>query len=150
MKLTNTPLLNQSETTEVNLNSYFKSYFKTGTVWSVSPDIAETTLYIQLSHTVRLEEALEYYRSILKELDVTLGGLYMLNIPHTLLVNDYRLFWNTETKLYELDKTNVRETHKGYNGTHFRHCVETDTYECVRYNQDETYTILDFWDGINL
>ena len=145
MKLTNTPLFNQSETTEVNLNSYYGSK-----VLYVSPDISETTLYIQLSHTVRLEEAIEYYRSIFKELDVTLGGLYFLNIPHTLLVNDYRLFWNTETKLYELDRTNVRETHKGENGTHFRHCVETDNYECVRYNQDGTYTILDFWDGINL
>lgn len=146
MKLTNIPLLNQSETTEVNLNSYFK----TGRVWSVSLDTSETTLYFHFSDTVRLEEALEYYRSIFKELDVTLGGLYFLNIPHTLLVNEYRLFWNTETKLYELDRTNVREINKGENGTHFRHCVETDSYECVRYNQDGTYTILDFFDGINL
>lgn len=146
MKLTNTPLLNQSETTEVNLNSYYKSR----RVLSVSLDTSETTLYFLFPETVRLEEALEYFRSIFKELDVTLGGLYFLNIPHTLLVNDYILLWNTETKLYELDRTNIREIDKGENGTHFRYCVETDSYECVRYNQDGTYTIVDFFEGINL
>mgnify|MGYP007104052715 CR=1 FL=1 len=145
MKLTNTPLFNQSETTEVNLNRYYGRK-----VLYVIPDISETTLYIQLSHNVRLEDALEYYRSIFNELDATLGGLYSLNIPHTLLVNDYRLFWNSETKLYELDRTNVREMCKGDNGTHFRHCVKTDSNECVRYNQDGSYAILDFWDGIKL